>query len=72
MTLIADDHFYIKARMEELALERAQAPAERAMQTAVENYLNLDNVTTTSSANLHVPYLGWDIYAPVNPNSVNG
>ena len=61
-TRIADDHTAIKARMEELAIERAQAPAEHAMQAAVENYLGGDE-PAKEPANLT---LDWSIYAPVN------
>lgn len=64
MTLIADDHSYIKARMEQIKAERAN-PSE-ADQGVVENYLGGE---TGGPATLvhNLPYLGFDIYAPVFP-----
>lgn len=59
-TNLADDYSYIKSRMEEIARERASAPAEHEMQTAVENYLGGD----ASEPEHLMPYLGFDIYAP--------
>ena len=50
----------IKARTEQLATERKNAPTEHAMQTAVEEYLAVPKPIE------HATYLGWDIYAPVN------
>jgi hypothetical protein len=60
MTLIADDHSYIKARMEQIKAERAN-PSE-ADQEVVENYLGGDE-PAKEPASLT---LDWSIYAPVS------
>lgn len=60
-TLIADDHASIKARLEEIQAQR-NAPIDDT-QAKVESYLNGDNPNAPVS---EIPYLGWDIYAPVN------
>jgi hypothetical protein len=65
-TLIADDYGYIKARMEQIATERALAPEVWEMQEAVENYM------AGEPAKEPAMYMGWDIYAPVNVNQANG
>lgn len=53
-TKIADDYLYIKARMEEIAKERAEPIAD---------------VPEEPKQIQHQTYMGWDIYAPVNITS---
>ena len=51
----------IGARVAQLEAKRLNAPIEHAMQTAVENYLGAE----ASEPEHTMPYLGFDIYAPV-------
>jgi hypothetical protein len=66
--MIADEHAYIKARMEQIKAERLH-PSE-VDQDAVDEYLAGDE-PAKEPAN---PYLtmDWSIYAPVNVNQANG
>lgn len=59
-TRIADDHASIKARLEEIQAERSK-PIDNT-QAQVDQYMSGDHINVPVS---EMPYLGWDIYAPV-------